>query len=64
MAVGIGVGSGYLFETNFKKEVYSDLTDERGVLMGALASIIEAQTKYCVSAATRSPKPSTKPWKS
>lgn len=43
LAMGIGVGSGYLFETDFKKEVYSDLTGERGVLMGALAGIIEAQ---------------------
>lgn len=43
VALGIGVGSGYLFETDFKKEVYSDLTGERGVLMGALAGIIEAQ---------------------
>ncbi|AMR27442.1 ketol-acid reductoisomerase [Hymenobacter psoromatis] len=43
VAMGIGVGSGYLFETDFKKEVYSDLTGERGVLMGALAGIIEAQ---------------------
>jgi ketol-acid reductoisomerase len=43
IAMGIGVGSGYLFETDFKKEVYSDLTGERGVLMGALAGIIEAQ---------------------
>jgi len=43
IALGIGVGSGYLFETNFKKEVYSDLTGERGVLMGALAGIMEAQ---------------------
>lgn len=43
VALGIGVGSGYLFETNFKKEVYSDLTGERGVLMGALAGIMEAQ---------------------
>jgi ketol-acid reductoisomerase len=43
IALGIGVGSGYLFETDFKKEVYSDLTGERGVLMGALAGIIEAQ---------------------
>ena len=42
-AMGIGVGSGYLFETDFKKEVYSDLTGERGVLMGAVAGIIEAQ---------------------
>ncbi|MED7789680.1 ketol-acid reductoisomerase [Francisella sp. 19X1-34] len=43
LAYGIGVGSGYLFETTFKNEVYSDLTGERGVLMGALAGIIEAQ---------------------
>ncbi len=43
LAYGIGVGSGYLFETSFEKEVYSDLTGERGVLMGALAGIIEAQ---------------------
>lgn len=43
LAYGIGVGSGYLFETTFEKEVYSDLTGERGVLMGALAGIIEAQ---------------------
>ncbi|GAB4339657.1 MAG: ketol-acid reductoisomerase [Flammeovirgaceae bacterium] len=43
IALGIGIGSGYLFETTFKKEVYSDLTGERGVLMGALEGIIEAQ---------------------
>jgi len=43
IALGIGVGSGYLFETTFKKEVFSDLTGERGVLMGALAGIMEAQ---------------------
>jgi ketol-acid reductoisomerase len=43
LALGIAVGSGYLFETTFKREVYSDLTGERGVLMGALAGIIEAQ---------------------
>ncbi|HYW95463.1 MAG TPA: ketol-acid reductoisomerase [Bacteroidales bacterium] len=43
IALGIGVGSGYLFETTFEKEVYSDLTGERGVLMGALAGIMEAQ---------------------
>ncbi len=43
LAVGIGVGSGFLFETTFQKEVYSDLTGERGVLMGALAGIMEAQ---------------------
>jgi len=43
IALGIGIGSGYLFETTFQKEVYSDLTGERGVLMGALAGIMEAQ---------------------
>lgn len=43
IAVGIGIGSGYLFPTTFEKEVFSDLTGERGVLMGALAGIMEAQ---------------------
>ena len=43
VALGIGVGSGYLFETTFKKEVYSDLTGERGTLMGAIQGIFEAQ---------------------
>ena len=43
IAMGIGVGAGYLFETTFKKKVYSDLTGERGVLMGAIAGIMEAQ---------------------
>lgn len=43
VALGIGVGSGYLFETNFEKEVYSDLTGERGILMGALQGVFEAQ---------------------
>ena len=43
IALGIGVGSGYLFETNFKKEVYSDLTGERGTLMGAIQGIFSAQ---------------------
>lgn len=43
MALGIGVGSGYLFETDFKKEVYSDLTGERGSLMGAIQGLFAAQ---------------------
>ena len=43
IALGIGVGSGYLFPTTFEKEVYSDLTGERGILMGALAGVMEAQ---------------------
>ena len=43
MALGIAVGSGYLFPTTFKNEVFSDLTGERGVLMGAIAGVFEAQ---------------------
>lgn len=43
VSLGIGVGSGYLFETDFKREVYSDLTGERGSLMGAVQGIFEAQ---------------------
>ncbi|MDR0961273.1 MAG: ketol-acid reductoisomerase, partial [Mediterranea sp.] len=43
VALGIGVGSGYLFETTFKKEVYSDLTGERGSLMGAIQGLLLAQ---------------------
>ncbi len=42
-ALGIAVGSGFLFPTTFEKEVFSDLTGERGVLMGALAGVMEAQ---------------------
>ena len=43
LAVGIGIGSGFLFPTTFEKEVHSDLTGERGILMGALAGVMEAQ---------------------
>jgi ketol-acid reductoisomerase len=43
IALGIGVGSGYLFETTFQKEVYSDLTGERGTLMGAIQGLLLAQ---------------------
>ena len=43
VAMGIGIGSGYLFETNFKKEVFSDLTGERGTLMGAIQGLFAAQ---------------------
>jgi ketol-acid reductoisomerase len=45
LALGIAVGSGYLFPTTFEKEVHSDLTGERGVLMGCLAGVMEAQYK-------------------
>ena len=43
LALGIAIGSGYLFETDFKREVYSDLTGERGTLMGAIQGILSAQ---------------------
>ncbi len=43
LALGIAIGSGFLFPTTFQMEVYSDLTGERGVLMGALAGVMEAQ---------------------
>ena len=45
LAIGIAIGSGYLFPTTFEQEVFSDLTGERGVLMGALAGIMDAQYK-------------------
>src|SRR5438067_3961420 len=43
LAIGIAIGSGYLFETTFQKEVFSDLTGERGVLMGAIYGLWLAQ---------------------
>ena len=43
LALGFAIGSGYLFETTFQKEVFSDLTGERGVLMGAIYGLWLAQ---------------------
>ena len=43
IAIGIAVGSGYLFPTTFQNEVTSDLVGERGILMGALCGVMEAQ---------------------
>jgi ketol-acid reductoisomerase len=43
LAFGIGIGSGYLFETTFKREAISDLTGERGSLMGAIQGLLLAQ---------------------
>jgi ketol-acid reductoisomerase len=43
LALGIAIGSGYLFKTTFENEVHSDLVGERGVLMGCLAGVMEAQ---------------------
>ncbi|KAJ3335906.1 Bifunctional acetohydroxyacid reductoisomerase [Gonapodya sp. JEL0774] len=42
-AMGVGIGCGYLYETTFQKEVYSDLTGERGILMGAIQGMFKAQ---------------------
>lgn len=43
IALGIGIGAGYLFETTFKNEVFSDLVGERGILLGAISGVMEAQ---------------------
>ena len=43
LALGMAIGSGYLFRSTFGHEVFSDLTGERGMLMGALAGVMEAQ---------------------
>ena len=60
VALGIGVGSGYLFETDFKREVYSDLTGERGTLMGAIQGIFAAQYDTLRANGHTPRKPSTK----
>ncbi len=57
LAIGIAVGSGYLFPTTFEHEVWSDLTGERGVLMGCLAGVLEAQYN-CLRANGHSPSES------
>lgn len=43
LAFGIGIGSGYLFETTFIREATSDQTGERGSLMGAIQGLLLAQ---------------------
>lgn len=43
LALGIGIGSGYMFETTFEREAVSDLTGERGSLMGAIQGLFLAQ---------------------
>ncbi len=45
LAIGIGIGSGYLFETTFQREAVSDLTGERGSLMGAIQGLLLAQSE-------------------
>ena len=63
LALGIAIGSGYLFPTTFEKEVHSDLTGERGVLMGCLAGVMEAQYSLLRKNGHSPARPSTKPWK-
>ena len=43
IAMGVAIGSGYLYETTFEKEVYSDLYGERGCLMGGIHGMFLAQ---------------------
>jgi ketol-acid reductoisomerase len=43
VALGVAIGSGYLYETTFEREVFSDLVGERGVLMGAIQGLFLAQ---------------------
>lgn len=43
IGLGVAIGSGYLYDTTFKREVYSDLTGERGILMGAIQGLFQAQ---------------------
>lgn len=60
IALGIGIGSGYLFETTFQREATSDLTGERGSLMGAIKVCCWHNTKYCVKTVILLPKRSMK----
>jgi ketol-acid reductoisomerase len=64
LALGIAIGSGYLFPTTFEKEVFSDLTGERGVIMGCLAGVMEAQYQLLRKTGTAQARPSMKPWRS
>jgi len=43
LAIGFGIGSPYIYETTFLKEVSSDLTGERSILMGGIAGLFKAQ---------------------
>jgi len=43
IALGVAVGSGYMYKTTFEKEVYSDLYGERGCLMGGIHGMFLAQ---------------------
>jgi ketol-acid reductoisomerase len=55
IALGVGIGSGYMYETTFQKEVYSDLYGERGVV--SLILILSRKHKsHCVLAYGRYPR--------
>lgn len=43
IALAVGVGSGYVYQTTFEKEVHSDLYGERGCLMGGIHGMFLAQ---------------------
>lgn len=43
LALGFGIGAKNIFETTFEKEVFSDLTGERCVLMGMIQGAFKAQ---------------------
>lgn len=64
IALGIGIGSGYLFETTFIREATSDLTGERGSLMGAIQGLLLAQYEVLRETAILLLKHSMKQWKS
>jgi hypothetical protein len=50
IALGVGIGSGYMYDTTFEKEVYSDLYGERGVVRtNSLRSKSEILTRFCSS---------------
>jgi ketol-acid reductoisomerase len=62
IAVGMGIGSGYLFPTTFEKEVHSDLVGERGVLMGCLESTGTAPVRHLMRRWRNSPRVSYVSW--
>ncbi|TID28322.1 hypothetical protein CANINC_002499 [Pichia inconspicua] len=43
IALAVAIGSGYIYQTTFEKEVYSDLYGERGCLMGGIHGMFLAQ---------------------
>ena len=54
MKIQYKIGSGFLFPTTFEKEVFSDLTGERGILMGAFYGLMQAAYSNLRSSSTSS----------